>query len=268
MLKLMYLTANAEAARRAQDAGADRIFVDLEYINKAERQRGRNTLISHNTVDDVQRVRSAISDAQLLVRVNPMNPGLTAEVDAAVESGADIVMLPMIVDADDVRGFVDAVGGRARTCLLLETAQAFVRMDDIVDVPGVDEVYVGLNDMHICLGLDFMFELLSGGVVDYMAAKARERGLPFGFGGIARIGEGALPAELILGEHYRLGSSSVILSRTFRGESGADQVAPDLELEIARLRAREEEIVLWTAADFEENRLAVKRSVGEIAAQR
>lgn len=41
--------------------------------------------------------------------------------------------------------------------------------------------------------------------------------IPFGFGGIARIGEGDLPSDYILGEHVRLGSTSVILSRTFKG---------------------------------------------------
>ena len=45
----------------------------------------------------------------------------------------------------------------------------------------------------------------------------------FGFGGIARIGEGDLPSDNILGEHVRLGSQSVILSRTFKGVVGVDK---------------------------------------------
>ena len=36
-----------------------------------------------------------------------------------------------------------------------------------------------------------------------------------GFGGIARLGFGMLPAEHVIAEHYRLGSTAVILSRSF-----------------------------------------------------
>jgi hypothetical protein len=264
MMKLMYLTADPEAATQAIEAGVDRVFVDLEYIKKAERQRGRNTLISHNTIDDVHRVRAVVPEGQLLVRINPINPATDSEVDEVLSAGADIVMVPMVMDADDVRRFVESVAGRAHTCVLYETAQSLVRMDAMLDVPGVDEVYIGLNDLHISMALDFMFELLSGGVIDYMAAKVTSRGIPFGFGGVARIGEGTLPAEVILGEHYRLGSSSVILSRTFRGEVGLHSGPVDLCAEIARLRAREEEISGWSEADFETNRAVVRRQVAQI----
>jgi hypothetical protein len=41
--------------------------------------------------------------------------------------------------------------------------------------------------------------------------------IPWGFGGIARIGQGLIPAEQIIGEHVRLGSKRLILSRTFCG---------------------------------------------------
>ena len=39
--------------------------------------------------------------------------------------------------------------------------------------------------------------------------------IPYGFGGIARLGFGMLPAEHVIAEHYRLGSSMAILSRSF-----------------------------------------------------
>jgi hypothetical protein len=46
-------------------------------------------------------------------------------------------------------------------------------------------------------------------------ALAAEKGIPYGFGGIASLGRGMLPAEYIIKEHYRLGSTCVILSRSF-----------------------------------------------------
>lgn len=92
MMKLMLLTADPAFAAQAQDAGVDRIFLDLEYINKIERQMGRNTVISHNSVDDVAKLRRVLDRSDLLVRVNPINPSLKAEVDRVIADGADIVM--------------------------------------------------------------------------------------------------------------------------------------------------------------------------------
>ena len=264
MMKLMLITADEGMAREAQAAGVDRIFLDLEYINKIERQMGRNTFISPHKAEDVARMRGVVDRAELLVRVNPIHPNLPSEVDRAVADGADVLMLPMIVDADDARQFVGMVAGRAKTCLLLETPQALARLDDILAVGGVDEIYVGLNDLHLGMKLTFMFELLSGGIVEYMAGKIKARGLPFGFGGMAKIGEGMLPAEHILGEHYRLGSQTVILSRTFRNETG-DRAAPiDLKAEIAKIRAKETELAAWTPDQFAENQKTVKACVDRV----
>lgn len=39
-LKLMYITDQPEIAQIAESAGVDRIFVDLEYIGKSDRQGG------------------------------------------------------------------------------------------------------------------------------------------------------------------------------------------------------------------------------------
>ena len=60
-----------------------------------------------------------------------------------------------------------------------------------------------------------MFELLTEGTVERLCMKFRKRNIPYGFGGIASIGKGAIPAEMIIKEHYRLGSTCAILSRSF-----------------------------------------------------
>ncbi|MBE6805502.1 MAG: aldolase [Ruminococcaceae bacterium] len=264
-MKLMLLTGDPVFAKKAEECGVDRIFLDLEYINKADRQKGRNTFITQNTVDDVLPLRKVLKKSELLVRVNPINPLLKSEIDAVCDAGADLIMLPMVYDAEDVKTFVNLVNGRAKTVPMIETTQAMSRIDDILAVDGVDELYIGLNDLHIGLGLTFMFEVLSGGLVDYMAEKIKAKGIPFGFGGMGKIGEGILPADRILAEHYRLGSSSVILSRTFRNEVDADgKPQLDLAKEIAKIRAEEEKLSKWTNEQFIENKLAVKKTVKQI----
>ena len=163
-LRLMLMTNDPGIARLAEAAGVDRLFVDTEVRGKAERQAGRNTIISGHTLEDVRAVRAAAPATELMVRLNPPFDGTPGEVDDAIEAGADVLMLPMFNEAEQVAQFVRAVRGRtARTCLLLETATALARIDTILEVDGIDEVHVGLNDLHISFDLDFMFELLAGG---------------------------------------------------------------------------------------------------------
>lgn len=221
MLKLMYITNRPEIAQIAESAGVDRIFVDMEFIGKDARQKGLDTVKSHHTVQDVRTVKDAVDSAEVLVRVNPIHDALPDyfssedEIDAVIEAGADIVMLPYFKTVEEVRRFIGIVNGRAKAMLLLETPEAVEIMDEVLSVPGIDEIHIGLNDLSLGYGRRFMFELLADGTVEQLCFKLRKKGIPFGFGGVASVGKGMLPSEYIIKEHYRLGSSCVILSRSF-----------------------------------------------------
>lgn len=256
-LKFMYLTANPEAAMEAENAGVDRIFLDLEILGKEERQGHLDTVVSHSSLEDVKKLRAAVSKAKLLVRCNPVHKGLKKEIDRIINDGADIIMLPYFKTAEEVRTFLDIVGGRVHTVLLFETAEAVENADGILELEGIDEVYIGLNDLHLSYGRKFMFELLSDGTVEKLCEKFRRKNLPYGFGGIAKIGEGLLKSEMVIAEHRRLGSTCAILSRTFRNEVNASRSIDDFRGEIMLLRKREEEISGWSDEQFEENRLQV-----------
>lgn len=214
-MEYIFITNNKQVAGYAQASGVDRIMVDLEMLGKPERQGHLNTVISGHTLNDVASIRQTLIHSKLQVRINPINENSKNEIDQVIGLGADVVMLPMFTTAEEVHKFVGMVNGRAKIQLLLETPQALVRIDDILSVPGIDELYIGLNDLHLGLGLRFMFEPLSGGIIDYLASKIIPAGIRFGFGGIARLGCGTLDSSLILSEHLRLNSSMVILSRDF-----------------------------------------------------
>lgn len=221
MLNLMYITNNPDVAVIAEESGVDRIFVDMEFIGKDIRQGGLDTVQNHHTIEDIRRIKSVLSKAKVLVRINPIHQNVEGyfdskeEIDAAIDAGADILMLPFFRTVKEVEEFIAYVYGRVQTCLLLETPEAANIIDEILDVPGIDMVHIGLNDMHLAMGLTFMFELLANGMVDQLAGKIKARGIQFGFGGIAGLHGGALPGSYVLKEHYRLGSSMVILGRSF-----------------------------------------------------
>lgn len=220
-LKLMYITNNPAVARIAENAGVDWIFLDMEFIGKDSRQGGLDTVKNHHTIEDVKNIRKAITKAKLLVRVNPIHealpnyPSSKDEIDAVIEAGADIIMLPFFKSVKAVKQFISYVDHRANSCLLLETAEAAILIDEILKVPGIDMIHIGLNDLHLELGMTFMFQLLTDGVVEQLGNKIKAAGIPFGFGGIARLDSGMLPGADVLKEHIRLGSSMVIVSRSF-----------------------------------------------------
>ncbi|MGN0571795.1 MAG: aldolase/citrate lyase family protein [Candidatus Fimenecus sp.] len=215
-LKLMYLTNIPNIAQIAETCGVDRIFLDLELRGKEARQGHLDTVISHNDIRDVAKLKAVLHSAALLVRVNSLYDDSAAEIDRVIADGADVVMLPYFKTAQEVKAFLDIVGGRAKTCLLCETPEAVAAMDEILQLPGIDEIHIGLNDLHLGYKMTFMFQLVADGTVDMLCKKFREKGIAYGFGGVGRLGgDVPLPAENIVDEHYRLGSQMVILSRAF-----------------------------------------------------
>lgn len=267
-ITLMYITNKPAVAKIAQDAGVDRIWVDLEYKGKELRQAGMNTVKSKHTLEDVRRIRQVVTTSKLMVRVNPLDDESEAEINAVIEAGADYIMLPMFRTKEDVERFISLVGGRAKTMLLLETKEAEENLLQYVDTPGIDEIHIGLNDLHLAHHQSFMFELLCEGTVDTITKILREHNIRFGFGGFARIGYGILPAENILTHHYALGSQMAILSRGFCDANLVDDpedVREDFVVGVKNIRLKEEEILQYSQEQFEENFRFVREKVAQIA---
>lgn len=272
-LTLMYITNNPLVAQIAQTAGVDRVWVDMEYIGKEERQAHMNTVKSHHTVEDVAALRKVMTMSQLQVRVNPIHDATSSycsskeEIEQTIKAGADIVMLPMFKTPEEVAQFVEYVDGRATVQLLLETREAAERIDEILEVKGINEMYIGLNDLHLSYGQKFMFQPLCDGKVDRLAEKFKAKGLKFGFGGIARVGFGMLPAEYIIAEHYKLESTAAILSRGFCNMNLVEDPneVRDLFIEgVQHIREREAECALFTPKQFAANHEIVVEKVNQI----
>lgn len=267
----MYITNSPSVAAIAQRYGVDWIFVDLETLGKEERQRDMNTVKSHHTVNDISVIKPILTTSQLLVRVNPIHDGSRAEIEDVISRGADIIMLPMWKTVQNVVDFLSFVGGRCKTLLLLETKEACEVLDNVLKIDGIDYIHIGLNDLHLSYNLSFMFEPLANGMVDALCKKIAQKGIPYGFGGIARIGEGLVPAEMLLIEHFRLKSSMVILSRSFCNTdlyNSLDEIEDIFSKNIKMLRDFEEVASSMSPLDLEFNRTRIIERVNNIISEK
>lgn len=237
---LTLFTNDSELARRADEAGINRIGLDLEMLGKAERQQHLNTWISDHKEEQLPALRKILKKAKLFVRTNPPHPGLREEIDRFIQAGAEVLMLPMFRTSGEAADFIEYIDGRAEVSLLIETAAAAVRIDDIVKLKGIDEIHIGLNDLHLDLGLKSHFELLRYQFMNTLSDIVHSAGIPFGFGGIGRVKDDRLPipSDLIYAQYLRLKADRALVSRVF---TSPDYTRLDLTQEVADFRRRMDE---------------------------
>ncbi len=237
------ITDNTRLAAAADDAGVDRIGIDIELLGKAERQAGHDARFSHHGWEDLAALRRVVKRAALFTRINPVHNETAAEIEAALGLGAGVLMLPSFRTAREVEEFVRLVRGRARAVILVELAPAVARIREILDVPGVDEVMIGLNDLHLEFGVANHFEMLVSPVLDLLAAEVARRGLPLAVGGLALPGDTRLPIppDLVYAQYPRLGASGAWIARSFS--------APDMKTAVQEMRNRLDD---WAGATTEQ----------------
>lgn len=246
-MELMLFTNNAQLARNAAAAGVDRIVIDLEKRHKRARQHGYHLEQNDHTLEDVGRIKKAVR-IPVVCRINPIWDGSASEVDRALDSGADVLMLPMFSTFEEAAHFIDLVAGRARTNLLFETKSAVELAPSLRDLK-FDEAYVGLNDLRLSYGRRFAYQFLTDGTVGNVRACLPDH--PFGFGGITVLGKGTpLSSRLIIGELARLGSSQVIVRRAFK----RDVIGQNMAVEVRRIKKFYRECLSRSVAQVEDDR--------------
>ena len=267
-MQFIMFTDIPEIASFIDECGVERVMVDRETKGKQERQKGFNMPINKHSFQDAKRVKKAVKKASVMLRINPLHEKTAEEVQKSIDAGVDYIMLPYFHHQDEVKKFLDIVDGRVKTSLLLETASAVARVEQIMELRGIDEVHFGLNDLRISFRCDFLFEPLAGGMIDFLCLRAKRHGFSYGIGGVGRIGQELLCADSIIKEHVRLGSERVILSRAFHGDSSTvDELCSyiDFKEELMRLREVERVAVLRTESQVEQDRIDFCKKVNSVS---
>lgn len=236
---LTAITADPELVRAADDAGVDRIGIDIERIGKLTRQGHlAQARFAAHQLDDLAVVAGSVRHAAVFARLNPLHAESAEEIEQALQLNAQLLMLPYFAQPAAVATFVQMVGARAEVIPLVETAAAAERISELTSIPGLREIMVGLNDLQLSLALANPFEIVVSERMRTMARCVQEAGMRFGFGGLARVDDPTLPIapDLIIAQYPRLGASSAWLSRSFFCGIGPSQVGPAVHALRERLR--------------------------------
>lgn len=213
-------------------AGATGVVVDWERRGKAARQAGADTQVNADTPHHLAAVRAA-QPGVVLCRVNRWSSWTPAEIDLAIDLGADEVLLPMVRRPEEVDAALTVVAGRCGLGILVETTDAVRLVDSLVARP-LARVYMGLNDLMIDRGAGSLFLALVDGTVDRVATAASAASIPFGVAGLTLPEAGRpVPCRLVQGALARVGASFTFLRRSF----WADTEGRDLRAEVPRIVA-------------------------------
>jgi 2-keto-3-deoxy-L-rhamnonate aldolase RhmA len=236
-LLTMLWSADPILAARADDAGIDRIGLDLEILGKADRQRGLGTWVSSHRIDQLRDIRSAVRRAEFFCRINPIHADSQTEIDQVLAYGVEVLMLPMFTTVEEVEKFVAMIDGRAKAVPLLEHRLAVDEIDRIVRVPGLDCIHVGLTDLALSLNAPNRFALMASPLMERVAAAVNRQGLRLCIGGIGRALDDSqpIPTDAIYAQYARLNATGALVSRAFFGVNPA---AIDVGAEVDRCRQR------------------------------
>jgi hypothetical protein len=210
------MTNDPQLAAQADRAGVDRIGIDLDRIGKLERQPA-GYRISQHSLADLERLRGVVRPGRLFARTDPIHAESARQIDDLLACGVSTLMLPMFREVEEAARFVELVAGRAEVVLLVETVAAAFRMGRLARLKGVQEIMLGLNDLHLDARLGNRFEIVVSDLMESLARTVTSCGIRFGFGGVGRCDDETLPvpSSLIYPQYARLGASSAIIARSF-----------------------------------------------------
>jgi len=221
----------------AAEANVERVGVDIERLDKEHRQGSvTDARIQQHELSDLLAINQHAPTLGRFARLNSWNQGSVNEIEKALSHGATFLMLPYFTRIEEPAAFIKHVAGRAQVILLIETFPAVIRIREILQLDGISEIMVGMNDLHLEARTGSPFEICASPLMDMIAEQVHAKGLKFGFGAVAGLDDD-LPVspDLILARMAQLGVTSTWISRSLL-KSISDP--KQLRIEIERIRQR------------------------------
>ena len=208
---LFLFYSNLKATLAIARKGVHGIVVDWEANSKYGRQRGYDTQVNTHTVADLEELRIH-TQLPIICRVNGGKNLDAFEINLAVETGANEILLPMVQSLKEVEKVLKIINGRCELGILIETIWSVGNAKMLSTLP-ISRAYFGFNDYAIETGESNIFLPLLDGTVESVRSAFS---IPFGFAGLTHPALGSpISCILILKEMVRLHCDFTFLRRSF-----------------------------------------------------
>jgi hypothetical protein len=192
-------------------AGATGIIIDLESKGKKHRQDFYNTQINKHEISNIQEIRK-LSPIKLICRINGGDYLSGDEISAAIEAGADEILIPMVTSLKEIDFVLKLAKNQSQVSVMIETTRAIELGKEINEYP-IKRVFVGLNDLAIARGSDNIFLPLVDGTIDEIRLNIDK---PFGVAGLTHPNAGfPIVNKFLINEMKRLNCSFGFLRRSY-----------------------------------------------------
>ena len=234
-------------------AGASAILIDFEHCGKEQRQKGFNTEINAQSVDDLRRLR-AETDQAIMCRIS--GPDATEhEILSVIENGTDEIIIPMVDTPAEVDRIIAFTKDKCRVTVMIETKDGVLNAKSLAAMP-INRIYVGLNDLHIQRGTKSIFAPLADGLLGEIRQNCSN--VKFGFGGLTLPDCGTpVPAKHLYAEMARLNCCFTFLRRSFY----RDIIGKDIGKELAGIQAAMQDMQSRTPDQVSKDHLETVQAV-------
>lgn len=207
-----------------------------------ERPDDRSTSLDRRPGPQQVHALTAVRDVSpwpVVCRVNEVGPGTEAEVDRAVDLGADEVLVPMVRGEAEVERVLTAARDRVGVGIMVETPEAVELAASLAGL-GICRAFVGLLDLAVERSTPSVFTALADGTVDRLVEALAPTS--YGFGGLTDPARGyPLPARLLMGEIVRGGCDFAMMRNAYVADAALtspEAVLGAIRVELGRLSAR------------------------------
>ncbi|MEO1743295.1 MAG: aldolase/citrate lyase family protein [Cyanobacteria bacterium J06629_9] len=248
----------------AVTAGVDGVIVEWEDIeadsNQGQPETSPAKRPTPKMVNQLSQVRNA-TDTWVICRLNPYSGQTQAEIETAVELGADEIWLPKVAALSEVEAVLAQVNYRCQVGIVVETLAALEILPLLSPLP-ITRIHVGINDLAEALGNPHSFCAIADGTVERIFQQISPS-MPHGCMGLTLPDKGdPIPSRLIMGELVRLGCTFSLLRRSFL----ADVQGQDLSQALSKIRTGLAQMTSRPPSVIDSDRQALNQRIEKILA--